>query len=117
MSDAFAIASSGLRAASAGAATAASNLANARSGSPAQAPYTGYVPREAVTQTISGGGVAVATRALDPASLTVAGTQVPNVDEATEILRLKSAERSYAASASLIRTQDAMSREMIDLIG
>jgi len=117
MSDTLTIAQSGLRAAAATAAVAADNLVNARSASPAGEPYRGHVPREPVATSVQGGGVSMSLRAVDPAAFTVAGTAYPNVDEATEILRLKTAERSYGASAALVRTEESLGRTLLDITG
>lgn len=122
MSDGFAIATSGLAAASHRAATAAHNLVNARSGSPAAAPYEGHMPQQSVQQSVGTGGVRALSQPVDPAYVQGTGPDggsvlYPNVNETAEIVRLQDAGRSYEASASLIRTHDEMSRTLIDVVG
>lgn len=125
MSQAMAIAVSGLRAAETQVTSAAMNLVNAQSGSAAPKNgegYQGYVPQQPAAMSTAGGGVSISFRPVDPAFVLAADTDggqkaMPNVDEAAEIVRMHTASNAYKASAAIVRTSDEMSNTLLKALG
>lgn len=128
MANAFAIGVSGLQAAAHSVAVSASNIVNARSGGPIGSgtavgggtPYSGYQPLEPVSSSVPQGGVVSGTRPVTPAFVPAPGDDgqgLPNVSLVADVVRLKTAETAYKASASLIRTADDMQKTLLSVKG
>lgn len=124
MSDIGSIAASGIKAASLQASVAANNIANVRSGAAMPEPgksYDGYVAQEAVLASQPGSGVVAGVRPVTPAFVSVPGADglpqaAPNVDLASSILSLKTAETAYKASASLLGYERDNDRTLLDTV-
>lgn len=102
MTDAIAIAASALTTAGRRVATAAHNIANGTT--------EGYARRETTAVSQATGGVLGVDRPVLPG-------QAQGVDLVTEVLDAKQAERAYASSATLIRTEAEMMDETLDMVG
>ncbi len=113
---------SGLVAASSRLQVSANNIVNANSVSPtgsfADAARV-YQPQRAINTPLAGGGVKTSTATLSPPQVPVFApdsplsdgngfVNIPNVSLAEEIVQLKIAAQAYKASATVIRTADAL---------
>lgn len=134
MSSISAIALSGLNAASRRLQVSASNVANAQSTGalpdadgtvPAGAPQV-YAPLELVQTASAGGGVQTSVTAVTPSSTAVFDPQAsfanqdglvasPNVDLAQEFVGQLLASYSYAANATVLKTDDRMTQSLLDI--
>lgn len=93
---------SGLTAAQATMAAAASNVANATT--------AGYRPVEAVTTAGPGGAVLTGFRPSVPQGL-------GGVSLDQEMVSMVTAKTAYAASATLVRAADEMASDLLDMVG
>lgn len=134
MSGIVSIGLSGLNDASLRAANAASNIANAFSSSPLPAPggtYNGFQPQDVVSLSAAGGGagpgVASTPQPRTPSDLVAASptssnssanglVAMPNVYPGTEMNALATAQFSYAANATLVKTGDRMQKNLLDTL-
>ena len=115
MSDVFSITRSGLQAASQRVAVGANNVVNQNT--------AGFVASE-VSQVSQGerGGVATAIRPGGPALLLAhesggeSFAAPGHVDTAREMVSIRAARHAYQASLSLIRSDDEMGRQALNLI-
>ena len=102
--DAFGPALSGLRAASAGLAVQANNVANQRS--------DGYRARRVELAEQAGGGVAVQKVTQDPTPTVPGGS---NVDLATETVQGMAMDVMYRANLKVIQAEDRRMKATLDL--
>jgi flagellar basal-body rod protein FlgC len=117
------VAVSGLKAAETRANVAASNLVNQRSDAvlPAKgASYDGYQPLR-VSQLSGAPGTRAVVSPIDPAYVPLPDGEgdvraAPNVDVTSNIVELQTAGQAYKAAASVIRTQEEMSKEALDIL-
>ncbi len=134
MSGIISIAMSGLNDASLRAANAASNIANASSTSPLPAAggtYGGFQPQDVVSLSASGGaagsGVSSTLQPRAPSYVATAGSTspdantnglvaTPNVDLGQELIALQTAQLSYRADATLIKTSDKMQKNLLNAV-
>ena len=133
MSGILNIAMSGLNDATLRASNAASNIANAFSTSALPTTggtYTGFQPQDVVSLSTAGGGTGGVTstlKARSPAYEAAPGTgsavanahglvATPNVDLTTEMVALQTAQVSYGANATLIRSSDQMQKRLLDAV-
>jgi flagellar basal body rod protein FlgC len=114
---------SGLRAAETRSNVAASNIVNQRSDAPMPAAggeYRGYAPLR-VNQSAQAPGTLAVLSPIDPAYVPLPDGEgnmraTPNVDLTANVVDLGTAEQAYKASAAVIRVQDAMSKDMLDIL-
>ena len=134
MSSISAIALSGLNAASLRLQVSASNVANAGSTGalpnangtvPAGSPQA-YAPLEVVQSASVGGGVQTSVTTVTPSTTAVFDPQAsfanqdglvaaPNVDLASEFVGQLLASYSYAANATVLKTDDRMTQSLLDI--
>ncbi|MCF8480053.1 MAG: flagellar basal body protein [Rhodospirillum sp.] len=117
------IAVSGLKAAETRVNVAANNLVNQRSDAPLPATnesYQGYQPQR-VDQRSEAPGTRAVVSPIVPAYVSLpdgeGGTRAgPNVDVTGNVVELQTAGQAYKAAASVIRTQEEMSKEALDIL-
>ena len=134
MSSISAIALSGLNAASLRLQVSASNVANAGSTGalpnangtvPAGSPQA-YAPLEVVQSASVGGGVQTSVTTVTPSTTALFDPQAsfanqdglvaaPNVDLASEFVGQLLASYSYAANATVLKTDDRMTQSLLDI--
>jgi flagellar basal-body rod protein FlgC len=134
MSSISAIALSGLNAASLRLQVSASNVANAQStgaqpnadGTVPAGPPQAYAPLEVVQSASAGGGVQASVTTVTPSTTSVFDPQAsfanqdglvasPNVDLAGEFVGQLLASYSYAANATVLKTNDRMTQSLLDI--
>ncbi|WP_413203847.1 flagellar basal body rod C-terminal domain-containing protein [Rhodospirillum sp. A1_3_36] len=117
------VAVSGLKAAETRTNVAASNLVNQRSDAalPAKGEgYDGYRPLRA-NQVSNAPGTRAVVSPIDPAYVPLPNGEgdvraTPNVDVAGNIVDLKTSSQAYKAATSVIRTQEEMSKDTLDIL-
>lgn len=119
VSSAINIALSGLNAAETRVAVSADNTANQSStrqlvnGQTVDKPY---VPQKVDQVSLQGGGTQARVSDVNPASVTVAGQPLPNVDQANEIVQQSLAAYDFKANLKTIKVQDQMQKNLLDII-
>ncbi len=100
----------------------ANRLGKRKQGAPG---FEGYNPREAVQESIAGGGVRVSFRLANPTHVVAYDPSDPNadaeglvarpnVDLATEMINMGLAQRAYEASLKVIEAEDEMAGSLLD---
>lgn len=120
------IALSGLQANATRFATAANNIANARTTSSADTPEKAYQAQETSTIDVGAGGTRAVTDSANPATYAAYSptdpnanaeglVAMPNVNLDQEMVNSMMAVTGYKANAAAIRTLQAMDRSLLDI--
>ena len=113
MTDALSIAVSGLQVAQKQVAVSSNNLVNRQS--------EGFTPQVLAQSSQATGGVTATLRPVDPAFILATDTDgetvaLPNVNEISDAVTMKTARHAYEASLALIRSDEEMTQEMLSLV-
>lgn len=113
------IALTGLNAAETRLSVSANNIANQSSakqlvnGKVVNQPYT---PQQVQQTSLPGGGTQAQVADINPATVTVGGQQLPNVDQSNEIVQQSIASYDFKANLKTIKVQDQMQKSLLDII-
>ena len=113
------IALTGLNAAETRLSVSANNIANQSSakqlvnGKVVNQPYT---PQQVQQTSLPGGGTQAQVADINPATVTVGGQPLPNVDQSNEIVQQSIASYDFKANLKTIKVQDQMQKSLLDII-